>query len=219
MLPWFEGMAPVDPEIADEHGLVAIGGRLEPRTLLAAYRAGIFPWSSDPVITWWCPDPRAVFDLANWQPPRSLRRSIARAGWRLTVDRDFGGVMRGCAEPSAGRESTWITDDFIVAYGALHRLGHAHSFEVWEGDELVGGLYGVSIGGFFGGESMFRRRTDASKAALAHTVVRLRAGGFVLFDAQVPNPHLTRIGAVEMPRAEYLARLAEALGVGARITG
>lgn len=199
-----------------EDGLVALGGRLEPDTLISAYRAGVFPWSSDPVISWWSPDPRAIFDLERWKPHRTIARSVRRAGWQFTVDRDFAGVMRACAEPGADRPSTWITDDFVRAYGELHRRGLAHSVEVWEGDALVGGLYGVAIGGFFGGESMFRRRTDASKAAVAHLIERLRAGGFTLLDAQVPTPHLERLGATCIPRTDYLGRLRHALGKPAR---
>lgn len=191
-------------------GLVGIGGSLEPDLLLAAYRRGIFPWSSVPQVTWWCPEPRAIFDLSSWRPPRSVVRSARRAGWMFTHDRDFTAVMRACAEPTAARPETWISDDFIASYTELHRRGHAHSVEVWEGDELVGGLYGVSIGGFFGGESMFHRRTDASKAAVAHLVSHLRRRGFVLLDAQVPNPHLMRLGAVAISRREYLARLRRA---------
>jgi leucyl/phenylalanyl-tRNA--protein transferase len=192
-------------------GLVAVGGSLDPRTLLRAYRAGVFPWSSDPGITWWCPDPRAVFELESFHPARSLRKSIRRAGWSFTVDQDFAGVMRACAEPTPDRPSTWISDEFVASYSELHRQGHAHSLEVWEGDDLVGGLYGVAIGGFFGGESMFHRRTDASKAAVANLVDHLRLRGFTLLDAQVPTPHLARLGAVEIPRAEYLRRLERAL--------
>src|SRR5882757_1852526 len=204
-------------EAADESsvpsGLVAVGGSLDPRTLLRAYRAGVFPWSSDPVITWWCPDPRAVFDLETFQPGRSLRKAIRRAGWRFAVDRDFAGVMRACAEPTADRPSTWISDEFVASYCELHRQGHAHSVEVYDGEALVGGLYGVAIGGFFGGESMFHRRTDASKAAVAALVDHLRSRGFTLLDAQVPTPHLARLGAVEIPRAEYLRRLERALAL------
>jgi leucyl/phenylalanyl-tRNA--protein transferase len=204
-------------EAADEpsvpSGLVAVGGSLDPRTLLRAYRAGVFPWSSDPVITWWCPDPRAVFDLATFQPARSLRKSIRRAGWRFAVDHDFAGVMRACAEPTDDRPSTWISDEFVASYCELHRQGHAHSVEVYDGEALVGGLYGVAIGGFFGGESMFHRRTDASKAAVATLVDHLRSRGFTLLDAQVPTPHLARLGAVEIPRAEYLRRLERALAL------
>jgi leucyl/phenylalanyl-tRNA--protein transferase len=199
-----------------EEGLVALGGSLDPDTLVSAYRAGVFPWSSDPVISWWSPDPRAIFDLETWRPHRSAARSVRRAGWRFTVDTDFEGVMRACAEPGPDRPSSWITDDFVRSYGELHRRGLAHSVEVWEGDALVGGLYGVALAGFFGGESMFRRRTDASKAAVGHLVERLRAGGFSLLDAQVPTPHLARLGAISIPRADYLARLRAALDTPAR---
>jgi len=199
-----------------EDGLVALGGNLDPDTLVAAYRAGVFPWSSDPVISWWSPDPRAIFELATWRPHRSVMRSARRSGWRFSADEDFEGVMRACAEAAADRPSTWITGDFVRSYSVLHRRGLAHSVEVWEGDDLVGGLYGVTIGGFFGGESMFHRRTDASKAAVAHLVDRLRDGGFTLLDAQVPTPHLARLGAISIPRAEYLDRLRRALAVAAR---
>jgi leucyl/phenylalanyl-tRNA--protein transferase len=192
-------------------GLVAIGGTLDPDRLVTAYRAGIFPWSSDPAVTWWSPDPRAIFDLETWRPHRTIARSARRAGWRFTMDRDFAGVMRACGESTTLRPATWITDDFVRAYGELHRRGVAHSVEVWEGDALVGGLYGVALGGFFGGESMFHRRTDASKAAVGYLVERLRAGGFSLLDAQVQTSHLERLGAVTIPRADYLARLRTAL--------
>ena len=194
-------------------GLVAVGGDVTPESLLRAYRAGVFPWSSDPMVTWWSPDPRAIFDMERYRPSSSLRKSIRRAKWIFTLDQDFEGVMRRCAEPTASRPSTWITEDFVAGYTELHRRGTAHSVEVYEQDELVGGLYGVSIGGFFGGESMFHRRPDASKAAVAHLVQHLRARGFVLLDAQVPTPHLARLGAVEISRSEYLARLQQALAL------
>jgi leucyl/phenylalanyl-tRNA--protein transferase len=202
----------------DDSGLVATGGTLDPDTLINAYRAGIFPWSSDPVISWWSPDPRAIFDLDSWRPHRSTARSARRAGWRFTVDADFAGVMRACAAPSAERPSTWITPDFERSYSELHRRGLAHSIEVWNGDGLVGGLYGVTLGGFFGGESMFHRATDASKAAIGFLIDRLRAGGFSLCDAQVPTPHLARLGAISIPRGDYMARLKRALGQPARLT-
>jgi leucyl/phenylalanyl-tRNA--protein transferase len=192
-------------------GLVAVGGSLDAETLIRAYKSGIFPWSSDPEITWWCPDPRAIFDLVTYAASRSLRKAVRRAGWRFTIDQDFVAVMRGCAEPTPERPGTWITDDFIRGYSDLHRRGHAHSVEVWDGEELVGGLYGVIFGAFFGGESMFHRRTDASKAAVAHLVEHLRARNFELLDAQVPNPHLMSLGAIEIPRREYLRRLKAAL--------
>jgi len=192
-------------------GLVAVGGDLKPETLIRAYSAGVFPWSSDPSVTWWSPDPRAIFDLDAFHSPRSLRKTIRRHGWRYTTDRDFVGVMRACAAPTPDRPQTWISDDFVRSYSELHRRGLAHSLEVWEGDQMVGGLYGVTLGGFFGGESMFRTRTDASKAAVAFLVEHLRARAFSLLDAQVPTPHLESLGAIKISRAEYLKRLRAAL--------
>ena len=217
MVVWLRGSRLPDPvEEADENGLVALGGRLEPTLLLQAYRTGIFPWSSDPVVTWWSPDPRAIFDLQTWEPSRSLRKRIRQSGWRFATDERFVDVMRACAAPAPDRPGTWITEDFVAAYAELHRRGHAHSVEVYEGDELVGGLYGVTIGGFFGGESMFHRRTDASKAAVAHLVQHLRTRGFSLLDAQVPTDHLERLGAIEITRTEYLRRLRAAVEQVAR---
>jgi leucyl/phenylalanyl-tRNA--protein transferase len=207
-IQWLDGSRPPNPLDADARGLVAVGGTLDPDFLLDAYRVGVFPWSSDPVINWWSPDPRMIFDLDRWTAHRSVRRRIRASGWRFSINEDFRGVIAACA---SARDSTWITPDFIAAYTALFQRGHAHSIEVWEGHELVGGLYGVTIGAFFGGESMFHRRTDASKAALSFLFDRLRAGGFMLLDAQAPNPHLARLGAVEITRREYLCRLADAV--------
>lgn len=215
---WQRIRSPFRPEDADENGLVAVGGSLDPDLVLVAYRSGVFPWSSQPVISWWSPDPRAIFDLDTWKPHRTIRQNVRRGGWTFSVDRAFERVMRACAAPAPGRESTWISEDFVRTYGRLHARGYAHSIEVWEQEELVGGLYGVTLGGFFGGESMFNRRTDASKAAVMHLVERLRACGFVLCDAQVPTPHLARIGAITIPRADYLARLERALAVTATLT-
>lgn len=216
MKKWWQTVrSPFDVGRADENGLVAIGGSLDPELVLVAYASGVFPWSSDPVISWWSPDPRALFDLATYKAHRSTRQNVRRGGWRFSVDEAFERVMRECAAPAPGRESTWISEDFVRTYKKLHASGFAHSVEVWEGDELVGGLYGVTLGGFFGGESMFNRRTDGSKAAVMHLVERLRACGFVLCDAQVPTPHLQRLGAVEISRTEYLARLQAALAVDA----
>jgi leucyl/phenylalanyl-tRNA---protein transferase len=233
VLKWWQRLrSPFDPERADENGLVAIGGSLEPELVLVAYRSGVFPWSSDPVISWWSPDPRAVFDLETFKAHRSTRQSARHGNWRFSVDEAFERVMRECAAPAPGRESTWISEDFVRTYKALHARGHAHSIEVWEKplpseeaanaapgetEALIGGLYGVTLGGFFGGESMFNRRTDASKAAVMHLVDRLRAGGFVLCDGQVPTPHLHRLGAVDIPRKDYLERLARALAVDATL--
>jgi len=194
-----------------DEGLVAVGGTLHPDILEQAYRMGIFPWSSEPAVTWWCPDHRAIFELGSFQQPRSLRKRIRQAGWTFHLDRDFEGTVRNCAEPTADRPSTWITEDFVASYCELHRRGKAHSVEVYEGEVAVGGLYGVSMGGFFGGESMFRRRNDASKAALVYLVSHLHSRGFSWLDAQVMNPHLANMGAREIPRAEFLRRLREAL--------
>jgi leucyl/phenylalanyl-tRNA---protein transferase len=204
-----------EPELeADSQGLVGVGGSLDPDLLEQAYRQGVFPWSSDPVITWWCPDPRAVFELDDFHVPRSLQKRIRHAGWEFRLDRDFEATMRGCAEATEARPSTWISDDFIAAYCELHSRGIAHSVEVYEGDALVGGLYGVAIGGFFGGESMFHRRSDASKAALVHLAQHLRSRGFALLDGQVMNPHLHSLGAHDIPRTEFLRRLRAALALG-----
>jgi leucyl/phenylalanyl-tRNA---protein transferase len=207
---------PTDGEPDWPEGLVAVGGELNPETLVRAYSSGIFPWSSDPAVTWWSPDPRAIFDLDTFRPHRSLRKTIRRDGWRFTIDQNFEAVMRACAAPTPSRPSTWISEDFVTAYGALARQGLAHSVEVWEGTQMVGGLYGVTLGGFFGGESMFHRRTDASKAAVAFLVEHLRARGFQLLDAQVPNPHLTSLGAIKISRADYLRRLRVATNGDAR---
>ncbi len=197
----------------DEDGLVAVGGTLDPDVLERAYRMGIFPWSSHPAVTWWCPDPRAIFELESFRDSRSVLKSIRRSGWTFHIDRDFEGTMRRCAESTADRPTTWISEDFVASYHELHRRGVAHSVEVYENDDPVGGLYGVTMGGFFGGESMFKRRSNASKAALGHLVSHLRARGFGLLDAQVMNPHLASLGAREISRAEFLRRLRSALAL------
>ncbi len=204
-----------DPETADEDGVVAIGGDFAAGTLLAAYRAGIFPWSDDPVITWWSPDPRAIFPIDGLHVSRSLARLLRRGGFRVTFDQAFRAVMEGCAERRPGREETWISPAFIEAYSRLHSLGWAHSAECWRGDKLVGGIYGLAIGAWFGGESMYSAEANASKVALATLVERLRGRGFRLFDAQVMNPHLASMGAIDIPRFEYLARMRDAMAAPA----
>jgi leucyl/phenylalanyl-tRNA--protein transferase len=197
------------PELADDTGLVAIGGDLRPERLLEAYCRGIFPWYDDDLpICWWSPDPRAIFALDGLHVSRRLRRTIRSGRFQVTVNRDFAGVIRGCADRDEG---TWIVPEMIRAYETLHRLGHAHSVEVWHEDALAGGVYGVALGGLFAGESMFHRERDASKVALAYLVERLRQRGFQLFDIQFVTEHTARLGAVEIPRAEYLARLRKAL--------
>jgi leucyl/phenylalanyl-tRNA--protein transferase len=198
------------PSRADEEGLVAIGGDLKPGTLLFAYRNGIFPWTVHP-ITWWSPDPRTIIEMDGLHVSRSLRRVIARNVFRVSFDAAFKPVMEGCAAPRPGREETWISPQFIAAYTRLHELGYAHSVECWQGERLVGGLYGVSIGGFFAGESMFSEAPNASKVAMAAIMERLRSRGFILFDCQLKTAHLASMGAVQIPRAEYLRRLAEAV--------
>jgi leucyl/phenylalanyl-tRNA--protein transferase len=201
-------------DFADETGLVAIGGDLRPQRLLEAYRAGIFPWYDEhEPICWWSPDPRAILELDGLHVSRRLRRTLRSGRFALTVNRNFGGVIRGCATGRA--EGTWITPDMIQAYETLHELGYAHSIEVWQEQELVGGIYGVALGGFFAGESMFSCRADASKVALVHLMERLRQRGYQLFDIQLLTEHTARLGAREIPRREYLARLRQALSVSA----
>jgi leucyl/phenylalanyl-tRNA--protein transferase len=196
------------PEWADEQGLVAVGGDLRPQTLLRAYRNGIFPWynEGDPIL-WWSPDPRAVFEFNRFYLSRRLARTIRAGKFRLTINQAFADVVRGCGN----RDRTWITPDMLAAYIRMHKLGHAHSIEAWLGDELAGGVYGVALGGLFSGESMFHRVRDASKVALAYLIEYLRVRGFLLFDTQVLTEHTARMGAVEIPRADYLTRLKPAL--------
>lgn len=198
-----------NPHRADEFGLVAVGGDLSADRLLAAYRSGVFPWydEADP-ICWWSPEPRAIFELDGLHVTRRLRRTLRSGKFLVTVNQDFAGVIRGCAERDEG---TWIHPEMIHAYERLHRLGHAHSIEVWHGSDLAGGTYGVALGGFFAGESMFTRVRDASKVALAGLIDRLRQRGFQLFDIQLVTEHTARLGAIEIPRAVYLQRLRRAL--------
>jgi leucyl/phenylalanyl-tRNA---protein transferase len=199
-----------DPSRADDEGLVAVGGDLSVDRLLLAYRSGIFPWTVHPV-TWWSPNPRAIFELDQFHIPRSLRRTLRQGIFDVTRDRAFVEVMKGCAAPAPGRRDTWITPEFISAYTALRDRGQAHSLECWLGGGLAGGIYGVTIGGFFAGESMFHRASDASKVALFHLVEHLRSRGYLLFDIQMVTPITARLGAREIPRPEYLARLKEAV--------
>jgi leucyl/phenylalanyl-tRNA---protein transferase len=200
-----------NPNRADASGLVAVGGDLRPERLLAAYRCGVFPWydSADP-ICWWSPDPRAIFELDGLHVSHRLRRTLRSGRFTVTINEDFRGVIRGCA---ARDEGTWIHPEMMRAYERLHHLGHCHSLEVWQDAALAGGIYGVAIGGFFAGESMFTRVRDASKVALAHLVDRLSACSFQLFDIQMLTEHTQRLGAVEIPRKTYLQRLRQALAV------
>jgi leucyl/phenylalanyl-tRNA---protein transferase len=198
-----------DPCAADEHGVVGVGADLEPGTLLAAYRAGLFPMPvrRGRLLAWWSPDPRAVLPLEGVRITRSMRRSANR--YEIRVDTAFRQVMTACADPT--RPHGWITPGFVDAYCQLHEMGWAHSVEAWTRDgELAGGLYGVAIGGFFAGESMFHHQRDASKVALMGLVTLLRDGGATLLDVQWSTEHLESLGAIEIPRSQYLEALAEA---------
>ena len=195
-------------EEADEHGVVGVGADLEPGTLLHAYRSGLFPMPIAGTIGWWSPDPRGVLPLDGLVVSRSLTRATRR--FEVRVDTAFDAVLEACADPR--RPGGWISPPILDAYRRLHRLGWAHSVEAWDDDGLAGGLYGVAIGGLFAGESMFHRRTDASKVALVGLVELLRAGGVDrLLDVQWRTDHLASLGVVEIPRAEYLTRLRRAL--------
>jgi leucyl/phenylalanyl-tRNA---protein transferase len=188
------------------NGLLAAGGRLTPDWLLHAYRHGIFPWyGEDQPILWWSPDPRAVLPVAALRVSRSLRRRLHRGDYRVTSDAAFGDVITACSAPRNDGEGTWITPAMRAAYVRLHDEGWAHSFEAWHEELLVGGLYGVAIGGVFFGESMFARMSDASKVAFATAMSFFEHSGIELVDCQVPTAHLASLGAFEIPRDDFLA--------------
>ena len=192
-----------------------VGGLLTTDWLLAAYCRGIFPWpvydGQNEILAWFSPDPRAILELDHLHVSRRLRRRLHSGRFQVTFDRDFPRVITACAEARNPGDGTWITPHLAEAYVEMHRLGAAHSVEVWEDDRLVGGLYGLALGGFFAGESMFHRVRDASKIALVCLVRHLQSRGFVLFDVQQASPHLVRMGATEIPRREFLTRLKKAL--------
>ena len=194
------------------HDVIAIGDDLSVATLRDAYRHGIFPWPhEDMPLPWFSPRKRTLIFFDELHVPRSLKKAQRRTPFRFTIDKAFGDVIRACADTPRGEEDgTWIGDDIIEAYTRLHEAGDAHSVEVWDGDELAGGLYGVDSGGAFTGESMFHRRTDASKLALLFLVDHLRARGAEWLDCQVTTPHMLALGAREIPRARFLDLLAEA---------
>ena len=195
--------------LASPDGLLAFGGDLSPTRLLAAYAQGIFPWfNADEPILWWSPDPRCVLDTALLRPNRRLRKLGQRNGWTFTLDHAFEAVVQACAAPRAQQAGTWIIPAMATAYGRLHQLGHAHSVEVWDGERLVGGLYGIAVGNLFCGESMFSRESGGSKLALMALAGQLRQWGFPLIDAQVTNPHLLSLGARELSREHFLAEVA-----------
>jgi leucyl/phenylalanyl-tRNA---protein transferase len=215
---WFP---PPEQALDDPAGLLAAGGDLSPARLLAAYRRGIFPWYSpgQPVL-WWSPDPRAVLFPEEFRVSRSLAKTLRNGGFSLTTDQDFPGVIDGCAAPRPHSLGTWITSEMRAGYLELHRLGHAHSIEARRGGELVGGLYGVRLGGLFFGESMFSRARDASKVALAHLVALCRGNHIAVIDCQLASRHLASLGARSIPRAQFQALLGKWVSLEAReLTG
>jgi leucyl/phenylalanyl-tRNA--protein transferase len=205
-----DAFPPVDSALTRPNGLLAAGGDLSPDRLVAAYRRGIFPWFSpgEPVL-WWSPDPRLVLRPEAFRLTRSLRKRVRAAGWKITCDTAFLPVIHACATtPRPGQQGTWIVPEMVTAYTRLHRLGIAHSVEVWDGPRLVGGLYGLAIGRMYFGESMFSHVPDASKAALWALCTRLAAWGWPLIDCQQETAHLVSLGAETLARAEFVARVA-----------
>ncbi len=201
----------LNPNLADDDGLVAVGGELTTANLLRAYRAGVFPWydAGMPVL-WWSPDPRAIFELDTFHISRRMHRTLRTGKFQVSINGAFGKVIRGCADRDEG---SWIHAEMIGAYENLHRLGWAHSVEAWVDGELAGGIYGVAIGAFFAGESMFTRLRDGSKVALSFLVGYLRQRGYTLFDIQMVTEHTKSLGASEIPRRKYLRRLKAALAL------
>ena len=199
------------PLVSTADGLVCVGGRLTPEWLLDAYRHGIFPWPvwDDEPMAWWSLDPRAIVEFELQHVSRRLARTIRSGRFSVTCNRDFAGVIHGCAMADDRQEGTWLSPSMIAAYSELHRLGHAHSVEVWHHSELAGGTYGVAVGGLFAAESMFYRVRDASKVAVVQLVAHLKARGYGLLDIQQWTPHTGRLGAIMIPRSHYLRRLAE----------
>ena len=195
---------PVDQALDDPQGLLAGGGDLSPERLLAAYARGIFPWySAGQPVLWWAPDPREVLFVDELHVSRSLARTLKAKRFRVSRDEDFAAVVAGCAAPRLAATGTWITPAMATAYHRLHALGAAHSIEIWQDAELVGGLYGVEVGSIFCGESMFSRRADASKVAFVELTQRCRERGIVLVDCQLPSPHLRSLGSRPIPRQEF----------------
>ncbi len=202
-----------DPSLADEDGLLAVGGDLSPQRLLMAYGRGIFPWYSENAPILWCsPDPRLILEPSKVHVPKRLERILRQGAFRFTLDTAFEQVVAGCAQtPRRGACGTWIVPEMLAAYCRLHELGFAHSIEVWSGGTLVGGLYGVALGGAFFGESMFYIEPDASKAGFVTLIRALDRAGFILFDCQQTTAHMLRFGGFEVPRDEFLSRLEQAL--------
>ncbi|MFO7706208.1 MAG: leucyl/phenylalanyl-tRNA--protein transferase [Halopseudomonas sp.] len=197
-----------DQALDEPPGLLAAGGDLSPARLVKAYRSGIFPWYEDgQPLLWWCPNPRTVLLPRQLHVSRSMRKFLKHSPFRVSLDRAFAEVMQGCAEPRDYTDATWITQEMQDAYRQLHRLGIAHSVEVWDQDHLVGGLYGLALGKVFFGESMFSRQTNASKTAFIHLAGQLAEWGFELIDCQMPTDHLFSFGAQSLSRNEFIERL------------
>jgi leucyl/phenylalanyl-tRNA--protein transferase len=207
-----------DPASGPADEPIAIGGDLSVSRLLAAYRNGIFPWTVRPV-TWWSPDPRGILELDGFHVSRSLARVLRSELFEVSFNRAFPAVIEACAEATPGRWTTWISREFVRAYTRLHRIGRAHSVECWQEGKLVGGVYGVHVGGVFAGESMFHRVSNASKVALFHLMQRLRDQDFRLFDIQQVTSATQAVGAREIPRSEYLRRLAAAVDLPCQFPG
>ncbi len=217
MIPWLglrDPFPPVEQALAEPNGLLAAGGDLSPARLLDAYAHGIFPWfnDEDPVL-WWSPDPRMVLLPRELHLSRSLRRTIRSQEFTVTFDGAFQAVMKGCAGPRDKQDGTWITADMMRAYTRMAELGHAHSVEAWADGELAGGLYGVAVGRIFYGESMFTRRSNASKVAVSWLARQLDRWQFELIDCQMSTEHLASLGAREVPRADFLRRLERAIAL------
>ncbi|MDP3482661.1 MAG: leucyl/phenylalanyl-tRNA--protein transferase [Sulfuricella sp.] len=213
MIPWIDNdtpFPPLDSALREPNGLLAAGGDLSPQRLIEAYRRGIFPWFNpgEPIL-WWSPDPRMVLFPGELKVSRSLRKTLKKQPYEIRADTAFRQVMEACAAPRGGHSGTWITPAMIDAYTELHRQGLAHTVETWMDDKLVGGLYGVSLGRMFYGESMFSLATDASKIAFVHLVRQLERWGFGMIDCQMKTAHLASLGAREIPRAEFSQKLSE----------
>ena len=214
MIPWLESaesFPPLELALSEPNGLLCAGGDLSPQRIVQAYLCGIFPWYSkgEPIL-WWSPDPRMVLVPAEFKIARSLQKTLRKGNYRVRLDNDFPAVIHACAKTKRKAQAgTWITAEMQAAYFRLHELGYAHSVETWVDDKLIGGLYGLAIGRMFYGESMFSHASDASKIALAHLARFLDAQGFGLIDCQMNTPHLASLGAREIPRSTFIARLRE----------
>jgi leucyl/phenylalanyl-tRNA--protein transferase len=221
MIPWLTPESPFPPlhtACVEPNGLLAVGGDLSPQRLIEAYRCGIFPWfnEGEPVL-WWSPDPRMVLFPGELKISRSLGKSLKKGNYEIRIDSAFMQVMQGCAAPRKERPGTWIHEEMLSAYTALHEIGMAHSVETWIDGELAGGLYGVAQGKVFYGESMFSRVSDASKIALVHLVRHLERRGFKMIDCQMKTAHLASFGARELPRKEFSQRLKELVNYPERV--